>query len=87
LRQMIALVGLTAVLVGLAYLTYPVGSGTLDFDCGSALRPGSNFVSPEKFSEHCDAPIRRQRWVGGVILALGTVTLLGAGPRHLVVLE
>jgi uncharacterized protein YjeT (DUF2065 family) len=79
-KRAAAIVGLTAVLLGLAYLTYPVSSG--DLDCGSALMTGSQH-GPQKFPEQCKAPIRRQRRVGGVILALGTVILLGAGPRYL----
>ncbi len=81
-KRMTALLGLTAVLLGLAYLTYPVMQG--DIDCGSALMSGSPHTTPPTYAKHCVEPIHRQRWLGGAILVFGTVALLGVGPRWLI---
>ena len=81
-KRATVLVGLTVVLLAVALLTYPVSGG--DLECGSVLIPGNRFVPPQTYSRQCDAPMRRRRWVGGAILVLGSVAVVGAGPRSLV---
>jgi len=81
-KRAAALLGLTAILVGLACLTYPVSTDTRD--CGSAVMRQRIHNLTETYPEECHAPIRRQRWLGGGILVLGTVIILGTGIRCLI---
>ncbi|MEW6474227.1 MAG: hypothetical protein AB1679_18400 [Actinomycetota bacterium] len=78
-KRLVFLVGVVAVTLGALILMDPVAAG--DHNCGTALTP-KQFVLPEN-AERCETQIRRRRWLGTGILAVGAVALILAGPRCL----
>jgi hypothetical protein len=81
-KRMAVLVGAAIALLGVAFLTNTVVGGGIE--CGSAVNPTNENVSYATYSRACDGPIRRQRWIGGGMLLLGTVAVVLGGPRSLV---
>jgi hypothetical protein len=76
--------GLLALLVGVGVLIAPMYRG--DVECGSAILPNKRKVAPQTYAvpKQCESPLHLNRWLGGAIVAVGTVAVLGTGTRCLV---
>jgi hypothetical protein len=77
-KRFVFLVGVVVLILGSLILMDPVAAG--DHNCGTALAP-KQFV--QSGAEICDAQLRRRRWLGGGIFAVGALAVILPGPRCL----
>jgi hypothetical protein len=79
IKRLVFLVGVVVVILGAMILMDPVATGP--YNCGNALAP-KKFVLGEN-ARRCETQLRRRRWLGTGILAVGTVAVMLPGPRCL----
>lgn len=78
-KRLVFLVGVVIVILGGMILMDPVAAGP--YNCGTALAPKQVLV-PEK-ARICEPQIRRRRWLGAGVFAVGAVAVILPGPRCL----
>ena len=81
IKRFVFLVGVVIVILGAMILMDPVAAGP--YNCGTALTPKQVLV-PEK-SRICQPQLRKRRWLGAGVFAVGAVALILPGPRCLLV--
>jgi hypothetical protein len=80
-KRLAVLAGVAVMFVAIVLLTSTVQVG--EIECGSAVNAANRHVPEGTYTATCDGPIARQRWIGGALLAAGTVAVVVGNPRSL----
>ncbi len=80
-KRLVFLVGVVVVILGSMILMDPVAAGP--HNCGTALTPKPGIL-PE-IARRCEPHLKRKRWLGGGVFAVGALAVAIPGPRCLLV--